>query len=76
MKRYVLKFQKLKMPIKKDLNRASAEQQEEYVKGKIQETECAHESYKTSSAWSIVNEISGRKGSPAAGFVLAVQRNV
>ena len=48
---------------KKDLDRAHTEEQEKYVKGKIQETERAHESYKTSLAWSVVNEISGRKGS-------------
>ena len=48
---------------KKDLNRAYVEEQEEYVKSKIQEIERAHESYKTRFAWSIVNEVSGRKGS-------------
>ena len=44
---------------KKDLDRAYAEEQEEYVKSKIQETERAHESYKTSLSWSVVNKISG-----------------
>ena len=48
---------------RKDRDRAYAEEQKEYVRGQIQKTECAHESYKTSLAWSIVNEISGRKWS-------------
>ena len=48
---------------KKDLDRAYAEEQEKYVKGKTQESERAHEFYRTSLAWSIVNAISGRKGS-------------
>ena len=47
----------------KDLDRPYAEEQEEYVLGKIQETELAHESYNTSLARSMVNEISGRIGS-------------
>ena len=46
---------------KKLIDRAYAEEQEEYVKGKIHDTERAHESYKISLAWSVVNEISGRK---------------
>ena len=48
---------------KKDLDRAYTEEQERYVKSKIQEIESAHESYKTDLAWSAVNEMSGRKGS-------------
>ena len=47
---------------KRDLDRPYAEEQEEYVIGKIQKFELAHESYETSSARSMVNEISGRKG--------------
>ena len=60
---------------RKDLDRAYTNKQKECAKGRIQEIERAHESYKTSLAWPTVNEISGRKGSSAAGFVLAVQRN-
>ena len=68
---YVLKLE----DAKKDHDRAYAEEQEEYVNGKVQETKRAHESYKTSLAWFIVNEISGREeGLPAAGFVLAVKK--
>ena len=48
---------------KKDLHRPYVEEQEGYVKGEIQEIERAHESYKTSLTWSVVKEISGRKGS-------------
>ena len=55
---------------KKELDVAYVEEQEEYVNGKIQETEHAHESYKTSIAWSIVNEISRRKG-PSRGRIRA-----
>ena len=61
---------------RKDFDRAYAKEQEEYVKGKIQEIERAHESYKTSLAWSIVNEISGRKGSFRGLIRGSVQRNV
>ena len=42
----------------KDLDRAYAEKQGEFVEVKILEIEHAHESYKTSLAWPVVNEIS------------------
>ena len=48
---------------KKDLDRAYAFEQDEYFKSKIQEIERAYESYETSLAWSIVNQIPGRKES-------------
>ena len=50
--------------VKKDLDRAHTEEQEECVKDKTQETERAHESYKNEfSLVHSVNKISGRKGS-------------
>ena len=64
VKRYVLKLQNLKMPRRT----MTDNEQEGYVKVKIQETERVHESHKTRSL--------DEKGLPAAGFVLAVQRNI
>ena len=60
---------------KKDHDRAYVEEQEEHIKGKIQENERTHESYKTSLTWSIVNKISAQKGS-SHGWIRAVQRSV
>ena len=48
---------------RRTFDRAYGEEQEVYVKGKMKETRRAHKSCKTSLAWSIVNEISGRKES-------------
>ena len=50
----------LKVEDTKALDRSYAEEQEEYINGKIQETERAHESYKTGFRF-LVNEISGRE---------------
>ena len=48
---------------KKDLDRAFAEEQEDYVKGKIQEIERAHESYKNGFSLIHSERNYGRKGS-------------
>ena len=46
------------------------------LKGNIQEIERAHESYKTSLAWPIVNEISGQKGSSRGRICASCPRSV
>lgn len=46
---------------KKDLDKAYEAEQENYVKEKISEFEQAHNNQKSRLAWSIINEISGRK---------------
>ena len=48
---------------KADLDNAYIIEQEQYVRDKLQELEEAYESTKTRLAWSIVNEVSGRKKS-------------
>ena len=65
MKRYVLKLRKLKMP-RRTLTELTQKNRKNTLKVRYQKKkkiERAHESYKTSLAWSLVHEISGRKGS-------------
>ena len=47
---------------KADLDNAYTNEQEQYIREKINELENAHDTNKSRLAWTIVNEISSRKG--------------
>ena len=62
VKRYVLKLQKLKMP-RKTLTEITPKNRRNTLKVryKYKDIEGAHESNRTSLAWSLVNDISGQE---------------